>query len=182
MRRRCSGIGGSAIMRLRQGTSSSWPGSRTALAGSISELFDLDEAIWLNLEGAVAQQLWPWPEPRSHLLEGRLAHLAQGAHGHADEFSGAPGPFLRRTSFSAGAGISRCCAPVGSWRWRRGRYDEAWTYATQSLELATQTDSRKHVVRAHWLQGEILAASGRLGEAGQALAASVRLAEQIQTP
>ena len=71
---------------------------------------------------------------------------------------------------------------MGSWRWRRGRYDEAWTYATQSLELATQTDSRKHVVRAHWLQGEILAASGRLGEAGQALAASVRLAEQIQTP
>ena len=70
------------------------------------------------------------------------------------------------------------------WRWHiallhafgelalaEGRHDQALTYATQSLELATQTDSRKHVVRAHWLQGEILAASGRLGEAGQALAA-----------
>ena len=39
------------------------------IGGVHLELFDLDEAIWLNLEGAeVAQQLRPWPEPRSHSL------------------------------------------------------------------------------------------------------------------
>jgi len=64
----------------------------------------------------------------------------------------------------------------------QGHHDEAWTYAVQSLELATQTDSRKHVARAQRLQGEVLAASGRLDEAAQALAASVHLAEHIQTP
>src|SRR5262249_35053801 len=57
-----------------------------------------------------------------------------------------------------------------------------WTYAAQSLELATQTDSRKHIARAQWLQGEVLAAGGRLDEGAQALAASVHLAEQLQTP
>jgi len=38
------------------------------------------------------------------------------------------------------------------------------------------------VARAQRLQGDILAASGRLEEAAQALAASVHLAEHIQTP
>jgi ATP/maltotriose-dependent transcriptional regulator MalT len=81
------------------------------------------------------------------------------------------------------------------WRWHiallhafgelaltQGHHDEAWAYAAQSLELATQTDSRKHVARAQLLQGEVLVASGRLAEAAQALATSVHLAEQLQTP
>ena len=62
------------------------------------------------------------------------------------------------------------------------RHDEAWTYATQSLELATQTGSRKHVARAQWLQGEVLAASGRLDAEAPALGASIRLAESLRTP
>jgi len=81
------------------------------------------------------------------------------------------------------------------WRWHipllrargemalaEGRLDEAWTYATQSLEMATQTDSRKHVAQAQRLQGEILAANGRPDEAARTLEASVRLAERLQTP
>ena len=62
-----------------------------------------------------------------------------------------------------------------------GRLDEAWSFATQSLKLATQTDSRKHVVRAQLLQGETLAASGRLAEAAQTLTAPVGLAEHLGT-
>jgi tetratricopeptide (TPR) repeat protein len=154
------------------------------IGGVHLELFDLDEAIWLNLEGAeVAQQLWPWPEPRGHsLLKVGLAHLAQGAHGHADEFFRRAWALLEEDIFLRWRWHIPLLRARGELALAEGRYDEAWTYATQSLELATQTDSRKHVVRAHWLQGEILAASGRLVEAGQALAASVRLAEQIQTP
>lgn len=64
----------------------------------------------------------------------------------------------------------------------QGRLDEAWSFATQSLEMATQTDSRKHVARAQRLQGEILAASDRLDEAARTLEASVRLAESLRTP
>ena len=62
------------------------------------------------------------------------------------------------------------------------RLDEAWRYATQSLELATQSDSRKHMVRAQLLQGDVLAASGHLDEAASTLDASIRLAELIGTP
>lgn len=38
------------------------------------------------------------------------------------------------------------------------------------------------MVRAHRLQGEVLAASGRLAEAAQALATSVHVAERLQIP
>jgi hypothetical protein len=48
--------------------------------------------------------------------------------------------------------------------------------------MATQTGSRKHVARAQWLQGEILAAGGRLDEAARTLEASVELAESLATP
>ena len=81
------------------------------------------------------------------------------------------------------------------WRWEiallhafgelaltQGHPDQAWTYTTQSLELATQTDSRKHVARAQRLQGAILAAGGRLEEAAQVLATSVHLAKQSGRP
>lgn len=64
----------------------------------------------------------------------------------------------------------------------QGRYDDAWAYATQSLVLATQTDSQKHMARAQWLRGEVLAARGQLAEAAQVLEASVQLAAQLQTP
>jgi class 3 adenylate cyclase/tetratricopeptide (TPR) repeat protein len=155
-----------------------------SIGGVHLELFDLDEAIRLNLEGAeVAQQLWPWPEPRGHsLLKVGLAHLERGEHGLAEAFFRRAWALLEEDIYLR-------------WRWHipllraRGelalaeeRVDEAWTYASQSLEMATQTDSRKHRARAQRLQGEILAASDRLDEAARTLEASVRLAESLRTP
>jgi class 3 adenylate cyclase/tetratricopeptide (TPR) repeat protein len=154
------------------------------IGGVHLELFDLDEAIHLNLEGAeVAQQLWPWPEPRSHaLLKVGLAHLAQGAHGLAEEFFRRAWALLEEDTWLRWRWHIPLLRARGELALAEGRHDDAWTYAAQSLELATQTDSRKHVARAQRLQGEVLAASGRLEEAAQALAASVHLAEHIQTP
>ena len=71
---------------------------------------------------------------------------------------------------------------VGELALVRGEHDTAWTSATQSLALATQSDSRKHIARARWLQGEVLAARGQLDKAVQVLEASVHIAEQLQTP
>jgi hypothetical protein len=48
--------------------------------------------------------------------------------------------------------------------------------------MATRTVSRKHVARAQLLQGEVLAARGRLEEAAQVLASSVSLAATLSTP
>ena len=64
----------------------------------------------------------------------------------------------------------------------RGRHDEAWNCVAQSLELAVQSGSSKHVLPAQRLQGLILTANGRLEAAAQKLKASIRWAEQIQTP
>jgi tetratricopeptide (TPR) repeat protein len=154
------------------------------IGGLHLELFDLDEALRLNLEGdAVAQQLWPWPEPRGHsLLKVGLAHLEQGAHGRAEEFFQRAWAFLEQDLFLRWRWHIPLLRARGELALAEGRLDEAWSFATQSLELATQTDSRKHIARAQRLQGDILAASGRLDEAAQALAASVHLAEHIQTP
>jgi class 3 adenylate cyclase/tetratricopeptide (TPR) repeat protein len=154
------------------------------IGGVHLDVFDLDEALRLNLEGEeVAQQFYPWPEPRCHsLVKAGLAHLYRDEHGPAE------------ACFRRAEGLLEVDIWL-RWRWHiallhalgtlalaEGNHDEAWTYATQSLELATQTDSRKHITRAQRLQGDILAASGRLEEAAQVLAASVHLAEQLQTP
>jgi tetratricopeptide (TPR) repeat protein len=63
-----------------------------------------------------------------------------------------------------------------------GRQEEAWAYTTQSLELATQSDARKHMARAQLLQGEVLMGQGRYADAARIVQAAVRLAEQIRTP
>jgi hypothetical protein len=63
----------------------------------------------------------------------------------------------------------------------RGQHDEAWRFATESLELARQTHARKHEPRAQRLQGEILAATGRLNEALPVTQASITGARKLRT-
>ena len=162
-----------------------WIARAPNLIGGVHlELYNLDEAIEFNLEGdEVAQKTWPWPEPRGHsLLKVGLAHLERGEHGLADEF------FHRAWGLLEGDTWYR-------WRWHipllrargelalaEGRHDEAWTFAAQSLEMATHSDSRKHVARAQRLQGEVLAATERLEDSARVLSESVRLAEAINAP
>jgi ATP/maltotriose-dependent transcriptional regulator MalT len=154
------------------------------IGGVHLELFDLSEALRLNLEAdEVAQQLSPWPEPRGHcLLKVGLAHLERGEPGHAEEFFRRAWTLLEEDIFLRWRWHIPLLRACGELALTQGHHDQAWTYASQSLELATQTDSRKHVARAQRLQGEVLAASGRLAEAAQTLATSVHLAEHIQTP
>jgi class 3 adenylate cyclase/tetratricopeptide (TPR) repeat protein len=162
-----------------------WLGRFPNLIGGVHlELFDLDEAIRLNLEGAeAAQRWWPWPEPRAHsLLKVGLAHLQRGEHGLAEEFFRRAWALLEEDLFMRWRWHIPLLRARGELALAEGRLDEAWSFTTQSLEMATQTDSRKHVTRAQRLQGDILAAGGRLDEAAHTLDASVRLAESLQTP
>jgi tetratricopeptide (TPR) repeat protein len=154
------------------------------IGGVHLELFDFDAALQLNLEGdEVAQRLHPWPEPRGHsLVKAGLAHLYQGEHGPAETCFRRAEALLEADTWLRWRWHIALLHAFGELTLTQGHYDQAWSYAMQSLELATQTDSRKHVTRAQRLQGEALAASGRLAEAAQALAASVHLAEQLQTP
>jgi tetratricopeptide (TPR) repeat protein len=154
------------------------------IGGVHLELFDLDEALRLNLEGdEVAQRLFPWPEPRAHaLVKAGLARVYRGEHGPAEACFRRAEALLEADTWVRWRWHMALLHAFGQLALAEGRHDEAWTYATQSLELATQTDSRKHVARAQRLQGEVLAASGRLDAAAQALVTSVHLAEQLQTP
>jgi class 3 adenylate cyclase/tetratricopeptide (TPR) repeat protein len=154
------------------------------MGGVYLELYDLDEAIRLNVEGdEVAQKVFPWPEPRGHsLLKAGLAHFERGDHALADEF------FRRAWTLLDADTWYR-------WRWHipllrargelalvEGRSDEAWDYAARSLDIAAKCDAQKHVARAQRLQGEILAATGRFDDAARMLQASVALAAEIGTP
>jgi class 3 adenylate cyclase/tetratricopeptide (TPR) repeat protein len=162
-----------------------WMARVPNLEGGIHlELFDLDTAIRLNLEGEeIARKVYRWPEPRGHcLLKTGLAYLQQGEIGRATELFGRARAFLADDRWLR-------------WRWEipllraeaelalaQGQPDDAWRQATESLTLATRTGSRKHVARAHTAQGEILAASGRLDEAATAFESSIALAKEMGTP
>jgi tetratricopeptide (TPR) repeat protein len=154
------------------------------IAGVHLELYDLDEAIRLNEEGDdVSKRLWRWPEPRGHsLVKLGLSHLCRGDHARARDAFEQAWRLLDED-------------PWARWRWQipllaaRGelalaehRLDEAWSFAGESLDLATRTDARKHMARAQGLQGRVLDAQGRLDEAARVLRASIRLAETVKTP
>jgi class 3 adenylate cyclase/tetratricopeptide (TPR) repeat protein len=154
------------------------------IGGVHLELFDLDAALRLNLEGEeVARRLFPWPEPRAHsLVKAGLAHVYRGEHGPAEACFRRAEALLEEDTWVRWRWHIALLHGRGELALAEGRLDEAWTLATQSLDLGTQTDSRKHVARAQRLQGDILAARGRLDNAALTLEASVRLAERLQTP
>ena len=164
------------------GNDAFWLARLPNLVGGVHlELYDLDAAIRLCHEGdEVAQRLSASPAPRAHcLVKLGLAHLQRGEHGAADEFLRRAETLLERDAWAR-------------WRWHvpllrarselalaGGRLDDAWRDATQSLELATQTDSRKHVAHAKLLLGEIAAAQDRLPEAEKLLRGAVTLADHL---
>jgi tetratricopeptide (TPR) repeat protein len=161
-----------------------WIARAPGIAASVYlDLYDADTAIRLCLESdELAQRLVPgMAEPRGHcLVTLALAHLRRGAQGPAEAFLRRASDLLERD------GTAR-------WRWNvpllraraevalaGGRLDEAWEFATQSRQLATQADARKHVAHAQLVLGEIAAAQDRLPDAAQLLRGALSLAEHIQ--
>ena len=153
----------------------------SAVAAVHLELNDLDAAIELCQEGdALAQRLSRWPEPRAHCLVNLgLAHVQRGELDAADASLGRAAGLLNGDAW-------------GRWRWHMpllraraelalaaGRHDDAWSDATQALDLATQTDSRKHIAHVKLVLGEIAAAQDRLPEAEKLLRSAVTLADHI---
>jgi tetratricopeptide (TPR) repeat protein len=151
--------------------------------GTVSlELYDLNRALELQLGGQeAAQKYFAWPEPSAHsLLKAGLVYFEQTEYGRAQEF------FLRAWALLDRDDVLR-------WRWHipllhargalalvRGRHDEAWRFANESLQLARKTYARKHEARALRLEGEILAAGGGINEAVGPIQASVSLAQELR--
>ncbi len=154
------------------------------IGGVHLDLFDLDEALRRNLEGdELAQRLSPWPEPRGHsLVKVGLAYFYQEEHGQAEAYFQRALPLLEEDTWLRWRWHMPLLWARGALALAQNQHEDAWTYASESLELATRTDSRKHVVRAQRLQGDILVATEQLEEAVQTLTVSIRLAEQIGTP
>ena len=161
-----------------------WLGRLPNCLGSISlELYALDQALELELEGdEAARRYSAWPEPRAHaLLKVGLVYFERTDYGRAEEY------FLRAWELLGADHVMR-------WRWQipllhargalalaRDNHDDAWRFATESLELARKTYARKHEPRAQRLQGEILAATGRVDEALPLIQASIAAARNLPT-
>jgi class 3 adenylate cyclase/tetratricopeptide (TPR) repeat protein len=147
------------------------------------ELYDLGRALEFQLEGyETGRKYDAWPEPRGHsLLKAGLVHFERSDYGRSEEF------LLRAWALLEVDNVSRFRWHIpllharGALALARGRYDEAGQFATESLELARKTYSRKHEARAQLLQSEILAATGRMNEALPLVQASIRLAKELQT-
>jgi tetratricopeptide (TPR) repeat protein len=148
------------------------------------ELYEFNWALELQLEGhEAARRYSAWPEPKAHsLLKAGLVHFERDDYSHAEEF------FLGAWGLLEVDNVSRYRWHIpllharGALALARGQHDEAWRFASESLELARKTYARKHEARAQRLQGEILAATGRLKEGAPMLEASVRLAHDLKTP
>ena len=138
-------------------------------------IYDLDEAIRLNTESdETSRRIWPWPEPRGHSLwKLGVAHLYRGDHGSAER------AFREAEALRELDIWGRWTWEISLWRSRgelslaEEKYDEAWAWALRSLKAATQCRQRKHEARARRLQGQILAAQGRLEDGGRALTVSL---------
>jgi tetratricopeptide (TPR) repeat protein len=115
-------------------------------------------------------------------LKAGLVHLERTDYGRAEEF------FLRAWALLELDNVSRYRWHIpllygrGALALARGRHDEAGQWATESFELACKTSSRKHEARALRLQGEILAATGRLKESAPILEASLKLSQHLKVP
>ncbi|MDQ4130738.1 MAG: tetratricopeptide repeat protein, partial [Actinomycetota bacterium] len=70
----------------------------------------------------------------------------------------------------------------GELRLARGDADKALAYADDCLALATESDSRKNVVKGRRLRGEALLARGELDEAELELSTALGVATQIRNP
>ncbi len=151
--------------------------------GVYLDVYDLDEAIRFNIEGDEAGRRWPWPEPRGHSLwKLGLAHLYRGDHGSAQRV------FREAEALRDRDVWGRWTWDISLWRSRgelalaEGNHDEAWLWAERSLNAAKECRQQKHAARAVRLQGEILAAQGRLEDAIRAFATSTEQARALGTP
>jgi class 3 adenylate cyclase/tetratricopeptide (TPR) repeat protein len=151
------------------------------VGGVHAELFDLGTAFERNREGAeVARRVWPWPEPQAHaFVKMGLVSMLRGDHGAARLHLRRAWDLFDEDVWFRWRWHIALARAEGELALREGRFDDAWKRASESLEVATQTESRKHVARALCLQGEVLAASGRIDDALAHLEDAVRLAETI---
>ena len=161
-----------------------WIARASNLIGAVHlELHDLDVAAERNLEAEeIARRAWPWPEPRGHsLMKVGLAHLEKGAHGKAEEFLQRAWNLLEEDTWYRWRWHIPLLRARGALALAERRLDDAWKFATESLEMASRSDSRKHIARAMRLQGMVLAASGRLEDAAGTLESSATLTAQLGT-
>lgn len=162
-----------------------WISRAPNLIGGVHlELFDFEEALRLNIEGyEVARSVFSWSEPRGHaLVKAGLAHLFQGEHGPAETFFRRAVETLEEDKAMRWRWHITLLHALGELALTQGRNDDAWTYASQSLELALKSDSQKHISRSQKLQGDILAATGEFKGAVKILQLSIELAERLRTP
>jgi tetratricopeptide (TPR) repeat protein len=64
----------------------------------------------------------------------------------------------------------------------RGDYDRALAYADECLALAEPSDSKKNIVKARRLRGQVFLAQAKLPEAEKELATALEIAQQIGNP
>lgn len=64
----------------------------------------------------------------------------------------------------------------------RGDHDKALAYADECLALTEQSDSKKNIVKARRLRGQVFLAQGKLPEAERELATALEIAQQIGNP
>lgn len=146
------------------------------------ELYDLEEALRMNVEGEeIAHRLFTWPEPRAHsLLKAGLACLEMSELGKAGEFFERTLALYKDDTFARWRWYVPLLNAMGWLALARKQAEEALTFGEKSLMLALETRAQKHVARAYRLRGAALLAAGKIEDSGAELKKSLDISENLK--
>jgi len=151
-----------------------------------SEIGDLDRALVLNGQSAQVggRRGDPGSTPNAEINLGEI-YLTRGDLASADEFFQRVYRYWQDPSTSQWMRFRysiRLLGDMGELALARGDLEQAAALNRQCLESASHTQSRKNLVKAYRLKGEIAAAHKEWKEAEHCLTQSLELAQLIGNP
>ena len=151
-----------------------------------SELGDLDRARALNEQSATLGRRRddPGSRPNAELNLGEI-YLLQGDYAAAEEFFEGVYRFWQGPSTSEWMRFRysiRLFSDMGELALARGDFEKASEMSNRGMEAASRTGSRKNLVKAYRLKGEIATARREWTEAEHYLGSALQIARSIGNP
>ena len=173
----------------RTGEVVTWPRVLNTMGWLCSELQNHERAMAWNAEGVeVAKEInAPDPEIECNALVNLGDNLL--ALGRLDEAEGYFQQVERivrspqsHDYFMLWRYAQHLFHSFGEWWFARSDYEKAHAYADECLNLAEETNSRKNIVKARRLRGQVFLAQGRLRESDRELAIALAVAQAVGNP
>ncbi len=147
------------------------------------ELGDIDNSLLWNERGVQICRQYPWPEPLGYsLVNLAIDYMLKGGYVRALENFREAEALARQDNKIMWRWEGRMWLGLGEMALRQGDLDGASAYCQHALTYARKTRIRKNMARALLLQGKILHARGKRGEAVYSAQEALAVAQQMDNP